>query len=450
MNGATLDIANFIANTRWVDLSDEVRRQALRSFVNFVGCAVGGSQSSATKLAEQSLNFTGESGQSYVIGRKLKATPSLAALLNGISSSVNAFDDTHAEALVHPSSPVASALVGLMGTISERVSGEAFLLAFAQGIELACRLSKAISVNPASGNVGWSQSGITGAVGAAAGCGKLLGLDFNGIASAIGIAASLASGLRVAHGTMTMHLVPAQAGSIGVQAALLSKAGFTGPCNALEGRFGFLNLFSDNACVDTLISGLSVRYEMLRNTFKPYPCGIVINPVIEACLNLRSGANFDVADISEISMTVSQNTVALTDRQHPKTEFEAQVSVQHWAAVSLIAGAAGIKQGEISFIDNVTVSKLRDKCCVSGASDMADHSANVSIRFLNGGVIRSEIRQCRGSLANPMNDDEIAKKFLDQSEYIIGTEGAVRLHKVCLSIPVANDVRNIFNHPSYE
>ena len=178
-----------------------------------------------------------------MIGRGHKADALHACLINCLSSSIYSYDDTHAEAVVHPSGPVATAALAL----AERrpTSGADFLLACALGIELTCRLSKAISVAPAKGTVAWSQTGITAGIGAAVAAAKLLKLDATRLQNAIGIALSQAAGFRVMHATMVSSLMPAQGAQTGLRAALLAERGFTASPVALEGNYGFLEVFAE-------------------------------------------------------------------------------------------------------------------------------------------------------------------------------------------------------------
>jgi 2-methylcitrate dehydratase PrpD len=102
---------------------------------------------------------------------------------------------------------------------------------------------------------------------------------------AIGNALSQAAGFRAMHGSLCTPLMPAQAAQTGLRAALLAQAGFTSSATPLDGGYGFLSVFSDVPDLDALAGGLGQRFDLLRNTYKPYPCGIVIHPIIDACLN---------------------------------------------------------------------------------------------------------------------------------------------------------------------
>ena len=236
-------------------------------------------------------------------------------LINCLASSIYSFDDTHEQAVVHPSGPVASAALAL-AEVEARSPGAAFLTAFALGVELECRLCKALTVPPAKGSMAWSGTGITGGIGAAVAAGSLLGLDMAGMRTAIGIALSQAAGFRAMHGSMCTPLMPAQAAQTGLRAALLAQAGFTSSPAALEGRYGYLSVFSEQPDLDALTGGLGERFEILRNTYKPYPCGIVIHPIIDACLELRRSHDLDPAQIARVAMAASPGAMALCNNRN--------------------------------------------------------------------------------------------------------------------------------------
>jgi 2-methylcitrate dehydratase PrpD len=266
------------------------------------------------------------------------------------------------------------------------------------------------------------------------------------MSSGIGIAACLSSGLRAAHGTMTMHLVPAQAASLGVQAALLAQSGFTGPEDILEGRHGYLSIFAIAPHTPSLSMGLGTRFELLANTFKAYPCGIVIHPVIDACLSLRSTDATIAERIEILELFISEATARLADRPNPRNEFEAQVSVQHWAAAALLQGTAEIAQGRQSVIDNVKVRDLRVRCRLTVVPEMAVDAAAVRLVLRDGGEIDCRTAHCKGSLANPLSGDALEEKFMNQSVPVLGVDAARTLLERCRSIPMIDDIGLVWSH----
>ena len=278
-NAVTTRIATYVAAARYQDLPDSVLRETLRSMFNILACMLGGARHDGVNIADATLgDFTGQP-QSTLIGRGRKTDPLHAALINCPASSIYSFDDTHEQAVVHPSGPVAAAALALAERLA--VSGQSLLtaLALALGIELECRLCKALTVPPAKGSMAWSGTGITGGFGAAIAAGSLLGFDMPRMRTAIGIALSQAAGFPAMHGSLCTPLMLAQAAQSGLRAALLAQAGFTSSPAALEGRYGYLSVFSEQPDLDALAGGFGNRFKLLRNTYKPYPCGIVIHPI---------------------------------------------------------------------------------------------------------------------------------------------------------------------------
>ncbi|MGZ8265666.1 MAG: MmgE/PrpD family protein, partial [Burkholderiales bacterium] len=168
----TRTLAEFVVGHDASRLPPEVRHEAARSFVNWVGCAVGGCRHETVERALAALGPFSGAREATVLGRTDRLDIMLAALLNGITSHTFDFDDTHLKTVIHPSGPVASAILAL----AERwpVAGDVFLHAFVLGVEVECRIGN--SVYPEHYNVGWHITGTAGVFGAAAAAGRLLGL----------------------------------------------------------------------------------------------------------------------------------------------------------------------------------------------------------------------------------------------------------------------------------
>lgn len=434
---ATAALADYVLAARAADLPEAARREALRSFVNVFGCMVGGSRHEAVEIAERALLPFAGPAQATVIGRGKRTDALLASLLNCLSSSVHTFDDTHAEAIIHPSGPMAAVSLAL----AERapVAGADFLLAFALGVEAACRLSKAVSVAPAKGSIAWSQTGIACGVGAALAAGKLLGLDARGLRRAIGIAASQAAGIRAMHGTMCTPMMPAHAAQAGLRAALLAQAGFTSSETSLEARYGFAECFAETANLAAVTDGLGDRFELLANTYKPFPCGIVIHPMIDAALQLKREHALDDGQIKSVAIRANPAALALCDRPRPRDAFEAQVSLQHWVAAALVRGRAGVREGEADAVADGRIAALREKVTAAADPAIATDAAEVAIRLRDGRVVSRALAHCVGSAARPMTDAELERKFLDLADGVLPAERAKRLIADCWRLEILGD-----------
>jgi 2-methylcitrate dehydratase PrpD len=414
----TSRLTDYIISARWSDLPATVRYEALRSFFNILGCTIGGARHAVVEIADNTLSEYAGAPHATVIGRGHMADALHACLINTLSSSIYSYDDTHAEAVVHPSGPVAAAMLALVE--KRPTSGADFLLAFALGVEMTCRLSKAISVPPANGTVAWSQTGIAAGIGAAVAAAKLLRLDAARLQYAIGIALSQAAGFRVMHATMVSSLMPAQGGQTGLRAALLAERGFTASPVALEGKYGFLEVFAQQAHLPALVGGLGEQFEILRNTYKPYPCGIVIHPIIDACLELRREHAIEPAEVDMVRIKASPGAMALCDRRNPQNELQAHVSLYHWTAATLIRGTARIQELQDRTVQDPVISAFQDRIEVVGDSSVAADAAEVTITLKDGRSHTCRIDHCIGSATNPMTDAQLTRKFSELAEPVIG------------------------------
>jgi 2-methylcitrate dehydratase PrpD len=434
----TSRLTDYIVAARWSDLPAPVQRETLRSFVNILGCTIGGARHEVVDLADTTLGEYAGAPHATVIGRGHKADALHACLINCLGSSIYSYDDTHAEAVVHPAGPVASAALAL----AERrpTNGADFLLAFALGVEMTCRLSKAISVSPAKGTIAWSQTGIAAGIGAAVAAAKLLRLDATRLQYAIGIALSQAAGFRVMHATMVSSLMPAQGAQTGLRAALLAERGFTASPAALEGRYGFLEVFAEQAHRPALADGLGERFEILRNTYKPYPCGIVIHPIIDAILQLRREHAIDAASVDRVLIKASPGAMALCDRRNPQNELQAHVSLYHWTAATLIRGTARIHELQDPTVQDPAVMAFQDKVEAIGDPSVTADSAEVTITLKDGRSHACRIDHCIGSAANPMTDAQLTRKFSELAEPVIGATRSKALIEQSWSVETMADV----------
>ena len=277
-------LAQFVAGSQWEMIPSQVRREGVRGLLNFVGCALGGAQDEAMGIAVKVLTPFFGPPQGIVIGRGERPDALNAAFLNAVSANVLEYDDTHLGTVMHPAAAVAPGLFALAGL--RPVSGRELLQAFILGVEISCRVG--LGVMPTHYRRGWHITATCGIFGAAAACARLLGLDAQRTAWALGHAATQSTSLVESIGTMAKSLGVGNAAKNGLAAALFAKGGFSGPEIPIEGRYGFAAVTSDSADLTRIAAGIGRRWKMLNNAYKPYPCGVVLFPVIDACLELRA------------------------------------------------------------------------------------------------------------------------------------------------------------------
>ena len=435
----TRTLARFVVEHQASNVPAKVKHEAARSFLNWVGCAVGASRHETVEHALAALAPFSGKPQATILGRSDRLDILHAALMNGITSHTFDFDDTHLKTVIHPSGPVASAILAL----AERqpVSGAAFLHAFILGVEVECRIGNA--VYPEHYNVGWHITGTTGVFGAAAAAGRLLGLSEQQMVWALGIAATQSSGLREMFGTMCKPFHPGNAARNGLLAALLAQQNFTSSNQGIEAKRGFAHVLSTRFKPEEITARLGETWEIALNTYKPFACGIVIHPIIDACIQLRNGHKINAEDIEAVEAKVHPLVLELTGKKTPQVGLEGKFSVYHSAAVAIIHGAAGEAEYSDSCVRDPGVVALRDR--VSAVVDPALHEDQtcVTIRLKNGKALEKSVEHAIGSLDRPMSDTDLEAKFRGLAKDILPRAQCDRLIKLCWDIDTLEDAGEV-------
>jgi 2-methylcitrate dehydratase PrpD len=436
LDSVTEAIATYVAEAAPEALPEPVRKEAVRTFLNWVGCAVGGARHETVNIALAALAPFSGPAQASVLGRGERLDALLAALINGISSHVFDFDDTHLRTVIHPAGPVASALLAFAEYSSVR--GPEFVNALVLGVEVECRIGKAVF--PAHYDIGWHITGTTGVFGAAAAIGKLLNLDAERMAWAFGLAASQPVGLREMFGSMTKSFHPGRAAQNGMIASLLAARGYTSSTRALEAKRGWLNVLSAHHDSAEITEALGARYEILANSYKPFACGIVIHPAIDACVQLRNRDGIEAASIRSVVLRVHPLVLELTGKTEPRTGLEGKFSVFHAASVALIEGDGGERQFSDRAVRDPAVIDLRRRVRAIIDPALTPDAATVTLTLADGRVVEKRIEHAIGSLARPMTDADLETKFAGLAEASLGAAGTRRLLDLCWGVGSLDDV----------
>lgn len=423
-------LAQFVVDSRYADIPEKVRHEAKRSVLNWLGCAVGASRHEGIDIALAALSAFSGPEQASVLGRGERLDIMHAALLNGISSHMFDFDDTHLKTVIHPSGPVASALLALAEY--RPMSGADFLHAFILGVEVECRIGNA--VYPSHYDVGWHITGTAGVFGAAAAVGRVLGLNAQQMVWAMGIAATQSSGLREMFGTMCKPFHPGRAAQNGMTAAFLASKNFTSSERGIEAPRGFANVLATARNYDEITENLGKTWEVALNTYKPFACGIVIHPIIDGCVQLRNEHKLKPGDIESIALKVHPLVLELTGKKTPQVGLEGKFSVFHSAAVAIIHGEGGEDVYSDACVRDPQVITLRDK--VSAAVDKSVHedAAYITIKLKDGRALEKHVEHAIGSLARPMSDADLEAKFRKFAKGILSTGETDALIKLCWEI----------------
>lgn len=434
----TSRLVDFVSDLDARFLPPAVQHECKRSMVDSIGCIVGGSAHAVVACATDTLSEFFGPAQASLLGQNRQADVLHASLINGLAGAAYSFFDSYSAAHLHAGVVHAAALLAVSERIA--VSGEDFLSAYFAGLEVACRLTKAIALPPAEADIGWSIGGIVCGLSSALAAGSLLRLDRDQLTWALGIAASEAAGTRAEHGTMTAALIFGQAAQTGVRSAILAADGFTSSPRSLEGNHGYARMFSKRANVETLVENMNERYEMPFTTYKPFPTDIAIHPGIDAMCRLRAEHRFGSREIARVQVSASGLAATFCDRPNPADELEAKFSLQHWVAAAAAYGKAQLEQGKIEVVQDPEIKRLRAAIEVTADADLAWDAIRMSVELTDGRHLETHIAHCVGSAQSPMSDSEIDAKFIAQASLAIGHNRAAPLVKMCWDVENLADV----------
>lgn len=409
--GLTEKLATFISELTFSTLPDAVVHQAKRALVDWLGCALAGSQHPTLAYLRAGIEELGDVGPVPIVGRPERYSRLSAALINGQAGHVLDFDDTHMGGVIlHASSPILAALIA--SSFGKTVSGERFLSAYVAGFETAVRLGQAAPDHHAGG---WHLTGTLGTVGAAAACANLHGLSPERCIAALGIAATQAAGMQQNRGTSCKSLHAGKAASNGLLSAVLAAQGFSASSEILEGKKGFIRIYSSTQNPTKLIDGLGQRWELLSNGYKPYACGVVLHPAIDAMIAMSKKMPANPAhwqQVASVQLEVHPDAIRITGVQQPGSGLMSKFSIAHAAAVSFIDQSGGLEQFSDSAPARSDVQSLSQLIEVNGLDSLAKDQAQASCTLVNGDVVRVAIEHATGTVNNPLTDEQLSQKYL--------------------------------------
>ena len=405
--GATQDIARFVVETDVEALPERLIHEGKRCLINYLAVSLYASTDPSLNILLDVFREEGGNASASVVGAEARTSMQNAALANGYLAHLEDYDDTHFPTIIHPSAPTFPAALA----VAERVGadGRSALAASVLGMEITCRIGMA--VHPAHYNEGWHITGTCGVFGAAAASGRLLGMDADRMAHALGVAGAQASGLRVSFGSMTKPLHPGRSAQSGVLAALLASRGFTSTTEILEGRRGFAEVYSAESDLGRATDRLGDHWELYQNGLKPYACGVVNHPLIDAMVRFRDTHGVTSGMVESVRAMVHPLVLELVDRPHPRVGLEGKFSYQHSMAVGLVDGAAFPAQYTDERVADPEITRLRDRITATVDGAQEEGSAEVTVVLTDGRELTEVVDHATGTPDNPMSDSQLEDKF---------------------------------------
>ena len=407
---AATSLGRFVADSRWTDIDPALRHEAKRSLLNFFGGALGVVQDPAVKTALAVMQSLSGPAQATIIGHTARLDIMGASFVNAVAANLLDYDDTHLDTVIHPTAPVAPPALAL-AELHDR-SGADVLHAFILGAEVECRIGLAVS--PTHYARGWHITSTCGVFGSAAAASKLLGLDAAQTTTALGIAASQSAGLVENLATAAKNVGMGNAARNGILAALFAQAGYSAARTAIEGPLGWAHAMGDTPRLDAMTGDLGTRWEFARNTYKPYPSGIVFHAVIDAAFALRDKLGSTISEVTKIVVCGDQLLLDRGDRP-VHTHRDSRVSIHHSVAVVFASGRAGVAEFEQDAVENPAIAAIRALVHPELDATLPPGAATVTVHLRDGRTETIRIDHAKGSAAHPLTDSALEAKFHDNA-----------------------------------
>jgi 2-methylcitrate dehydratase PrpD len=441
----TKQIVNFITDTDITEMPPEVIEAAKRGLLDYFSVVLAGSKEQPTTIVGEYAKCFNARPEATIVGHKLKTEVSLAALVNGTCAHALDYDDFTIES-GHPTATTGPAVLAL----GERhhVPGKSVLEAYIVGLEVSGKIGALIGLPQYE--LGWHTTGTMGTIGAAAAAAKLLRLDAQKTSTSIGIAASLASGLRQNFGTMTKPLHAGRAAQNGVIAACLAERGFTASEEALEGVLGFGRAFTGGR--DLLRNrnlNLGAPYSLISPglNVKLYPSCATTHCGIEAVLDLCKQHTILPADIAEVELITHPMIPEVVFHHDPRTPTEARFSYEYCVARALVSKKLSLDAFTPDAIlepqMKEIISKIHFNIAASSREAPYHLRADVIVKMQNGTVYKRHIEEAKGNSRNPLTIEELEGKFRDCAHYTLRDEGIEKVLGLILNMDRLSDIGDL-------
>lgn len=433
------DVMDFILQKE-AGIDESIIDMVWPCILDYLGCAIAGSymMQGVGKELDTSLGGT---GNIPIIGCKKTSNPLAATLINGMEAHVAELDDGYRYGMLHPGTPVLSALLtaASVGMIKD---GRSFIKGIILGYEVACRLAEAIQ--PGHKLKGYHATATCGTVSSAI---------------AVGIAAdytrqellqTLSAAVTSASGVLEMIDAPSQLKPYNVGRAALNgyisaevgKSGLLGPKDPLGGERGFLKSMASDVNLEVLFAE-EPGYKFQQRYTKAYAACRHCHPAIEAALMLADAYGFQEQEVRAIDVHTYQLAIYGHDQRCVSSVSAAKMSTPFSVAAAVITGSAGLEAFTEENVQNEVIQSLALKVQVLEDKQLTElspgkRSAIVDIYLKDGRKLRQTVDHPLGEPENPISNEELQKKFLSLGRYAGKKDEELRI--------LADATVNIKNH----
>lgn len=410
----TQQLAQFVAELKYEDLSPEIITKAKGLVLDQLGCQLAFATLPWSRIIYQHVRDKTGTGESTIIYYGLRTTMEDTAFVNAAFGHGFEMDDTEMHTISHPGSVVIPAALAT-GEV-KHASGREFLTAVVAGYDVMLRVGQAArSMVERS----FHTTSVSGPFGAAATTNKILQHDADTIVNTLGIAASEAGGISeyTISGGSVKRLHSGFPAYAGVKAALLAQGGITGPVNAIEGKKGFCQAFANETYLENITAGLGREFRIMWTGNKTYCCCAAQHTAIDATRAIMDAHVFQVGDIDEIIIEQMPREVkSVGNIIEPGDITAAQFSGRFGVAMRLIKGGNGFNDYTLDNIKNPEILELARKTRYETNEKLKEKASEaapavVTIRLKNGDVLKKRVDYARGTIQNPLTAQELEDKF---------------------------------------
>jgi len=418
----TEEVVEYIRGLTYESIPQDVRSELKRCLVDGIAVMRSGVESACSRIVQRYVRESETPGTSAVMGTDIVTSSPLAALANGVAGHADDFDDTQIAQtpdriyglLTHPTVPALAATLAVSQETG--ATGREFLTAFCCGFEVECKMAEAM--NPDHYVKGFHTTGTVGVFAAAAGAAKLYGLGPEQIRFALGIAASKSAGLRVNFGTMTKPYHAGAAAENGVTAARLARLGYQADPSALDGPWGYFQVTGGGCDPSRILGRLGNPYTLIWPgvSVKPYPCGSLCHPSMDALLNLIIENDVKPEQVEEVRLGAGPNILNPLRYQEPQNALEAKFSIQFCLAILVLRRKAGVQEFTDAVVQSSEVRDMMRRVKTYHSPEIEAKGSDrirslVEVKIKDGRTLAVEAETSRGTPERPMSREEMADKF---------------------------------------
>jgi len=435
--GLSSRLSEFTSSIQFNQLSHEAVHEAKRATLDWLGCALIGSRHPTSLSLVKTLHSIGSYPAVRVIGHPgLKLSLLDAPVVNGQMGHILDFDDTHLGGVIlHTSTATMPALLAIGE--QKKLNGKDLIVGLVAAFEGAIRTGQAM---PNHHRGGWHLTGTLGTVAASLGASRMMSLDAKSTLMALGIGCTQAAGMQQNRGSDCKSLHAGKSAYHGVLAGTLAANGINSSPEILEGNLGFTRVYSTTQNLDSLTKDLGQEWLITKNGYKPYSCGVVLHPLIDACIAVSQKSQVPATEVAKFEVFVHPDVIRITGVDKPGSGLMSKFSANHAAAVSYIDRAGGVPEFTNEKSQDPRVVGLRQLISIQASSQLNLDQAIARVTAKSGAQFEVTIEHAKGTVQNPMSDADIELKFMQNAKSTLSQTKARRIAELVWNLENLVDI----------